>query len=349
MIKHPILDGSGYKFYSAVWVIIIVVHTLVMHYYFEFAVEVALLDGMVYNLIFGAMATGFWYIVNFANFKKDDTSLIVTHIGAAFISTLTWAAIAGFLLKLIFGENGTYQNFVGTTHIWRIIIGVIYYCIIVLIFYLIKYYHDTQERVHREMELQHLLKDSELRMLKSQINPHFIFNSLNSINALTLSKPEQAREMVIKLSDFLRHSLGKESIEMNTLAQEIQNISLYLEIEKVRFGDKLVFEKQVSNECLTVEVPNLILQPLIENAIKYGVYESLEPVTIQLNCTASEDYLEIAITNNCDLESIANKGEGIGLENVRKRLSLVYGHHGLMKIKKENNLFSVIINLPLNP
>ena len=105
-----------------------------------------------------------------------------------------------------------------------------------------------QKRLNRELELQNLLQDSELRMLKSQINPHFIFNSLNSVSALTVSAPKSARDMVIKLSEFLRYSLGKENTELVTLKQEVENVSLYLDIEKVRFGDRLSFKKKGRDE-----------------------------------------------------------------------------------------------------
>lgn len=205
-----------------------------------------------------------------------------------------------------------------------------------------------QSRVNREFELQSLLKDSELRLLKSQINPHFIFNSLNSISALALSKPDLAREMVIKLSDFLRYSLDKDSIQMNTLGQEIENATLYLDIEKVRFGSKLSVEKEVSSECLDVQVPNLILQPLFENAIKYGVHESLDKVIIKLKCEPKEDVLHISIENNFDSEAISSSGAGIGLKNVSRRLSLVFERTDLLQVNKNGNVFSVMIKIPIS-
>ena len=203
-----------------------------------------------------------------------------------------------------------------------------------------------QKRLNRELELQNLLKDSELRMLKSQINPHFIFNSLNSVSALTVSKPESAREMVIKLGDFLRYSLGKDNSELNSLEQEVRNATLYLDIEKVRFGDKFRFEKEISAACTKVKVPNLILQPLFENAIKYGVYDSIDPVTIKLTCESADEMLNLRIVNNFDPTSVTAKGEGIGLDNVRKRLTLVYGRGDLLDVKKGETDFVVNLKIP---
>ncbi|MFY0627906.1 MAG: histidine kinase [Reichenbachiella sp.] len=347
MIKHPILDGNGYKIYAIAWVIVMIIHGLILQYNYNFSFVIAAADSLVYNLLFAAIANGIWYVVSFANLSKDETALFTTHTVSAFITILIWSTLSNAILNIIFINNEAYLSFDRDTLIWRMIIGLLYYGIVALIFYLIKYYQDMQERTHRELELQSLLKDAELRMLKSQINPHFIFNSLNSINALTLSKPESAREMVIKLSEFLRYSLGKETIEMNTLEQEIQNVSHYLDIEKVRFGNRLQFEKMVSEDCMKIKVPNLILQPLFENAIKYGVHDSIETITIQLNCQPNDDSLKISIINNFDNEALTAKGEGIGLENVRKRLSLVFGGSNLLEIKKQENQFEVIINIPL--
>ncbi len=346
-MKHPILSGNGYKLYSLILLVVTLIQAAILYFYYGLTIEISISDSFVYNTFYGVLAPGLWYIVTFASLSKDDLALAGTHIGAAIITVLLWSSLADFLLSQIFSWNNIYREFLDESYIWRLIIGVLYYSITVLIFYLIKYYQDMQERLNRELELQNLLKDSELRMLKSQINPHFIFNSLNSISALTISKSESAREMVIKLSDFLRYSLGKDSVEMNPLEEEIKNVSLYLDIEKVRFGNKLKFEKEVSDSCLKVEVPNLILQPLFENAIKYGVYESIEQVTIRLKCETIDDLLHILITNNFDSEAMPLKGEGIGLDNVRKRLSLVFGRNDLLKVDQSGDEFSVTMKIPL--
>lgn len=347
-MKHPILGGTGYKFYSLVWIIVMSIHASVVYFYYDYLLEIAVVESLVFNLLFAGIVPGLWFIVTFAGLSKDDLSLAVTHIGTALIIAFSWATVSDYLLSLIFSVRTEYIQFLEDSYIWRVIIGVLYYSITVLIFYLIKYYMDMQERVNRELELQTLLKDAELRMLKSQINPHFIFNSLNSISSLTISEPNTAREMVIKLSDFLRYSLGKDNMEMNPLEEEIKNVSLYLDIEKIRFGERLHFEKKVSDECGQVEVPNLILQPLLENAIKYGVYDSLEEVTIRLTCEPVEGALHISINNNFDEDAVVSKGEGIGLESVRKRLLLVYERPDLLDIVRDTNQFTATIKIPVN-
>lgn len=346
-MKHPILSGSGYKLYVIIWIALMFIHGAVLYFNYGFALEVAALDSLVYNLLFCLIVPSFWYIVSFASLGKDELSLLITHLVAALLSVFLWEFVSDRVLQFMFVTKSDYIPFKNDTFIWRLFVGLMYYSISVLVLYLIKYYRDMQDRMSRELELQNLLQDAELRRLKSQINPHFIFNSLNSISALTISKGREAREMVIKLSDFLRYSLGKESAELNSLEQEIKNVTLYLDIEKVRFGDRLQFEKSVSEECSKVQVPNLILQPIFENAIKYGVYDSTEQVQIHLRCKRVNDLLHISISNNFDQEAVPSKGEGIGLENVNRRLNLVYGRSDLLEVNKEESEFKVIVKIPL--
>lgn len=346
-MKHPILSGNGYKLYLTIWLVIMLVHGSVLYFLYDFPATIAAADSLVFNLLFGAIVPGFWFIVSFSGLNRDRISLVGTHLGAATATILLWWSIASVLLRTLFSAEVIYLDFLLSSQVWRVIIGILFYSISVLIFYLIKYYQDMQKRMNRELELQNLLKDSELRMLKSQINPHFIFNSLNSISALTSSMPENAREMVIKLSDFLRFSLGKDHTELNSLRKEIENASLYLEIEKIRFGDRLQFRFDVGKECNELEIPNLLLQPLFENAIKYGVYDSLEPVMIALNAQRSDELLVIEIMNGYDNEAVPSKGEGIGLENVKKRLKLVYGNNDLLEVHKSSEEFKVVLKIPI--
>ncbi len=346
-MKHPILEGSGRKNYVLVIILVGGCHLLLFKFYFEFDFLVALIDSLIHNLLFGALALGIWYIVRFVgNDQKDFISLISAHVFAALIILLFWSAQSEFLLKIFFSSRNDYLKFLENTVVWRFVIGTMYYLMATLAFYLIRYYMHLQEKLVMELELKSLLNESELKMLKSQINPHFMFNSLNSISSLTISKPEKAQEMVIKLSDFLRYSIGQDSREMNSLREEIENAQLYMEIEKVRFGDKLIFVNEVTEEYLKIKIPNLILQPLFENAIKYGVYESTETVTVKLSSQEVDNLLHISIHNNFDPESIPTSGEGIGLENIRKRLLLVYGRKDLLQVEKKKDTFKVTLKIP---
>jgi two-component system, LytTR family, sensor kinase len=348
-LKHPILNSTAYKHYILLWGVLALIYTLILIELDGMDVVVAAMDSLLLHLIFAGIGIGLWYVVQYASI--DDNSLLSTlvmHAVAAALTIFIWVSASRFLVFFIFSNSASYQLFLDQNLVWRVIMGVIYYCLIILSFYLIKYYLEIKERSNQELELQGMVKDAELRMIKSQINPHFIFNSLNSVSALTISKPEAAREMVIKLSEFLRYSIGKDNVEMNTLAQEIQNASLYLDIEKVRFGNKLQVEMNFSEACAQIKVPNLILQPLLENAIKYGVYESTEPVEIHLSCEKREDLLIINLTNTFDSEAIMPKGTGIGLPNIRKRLELIYDRNDLLEVDQHQGTFMVKLKIPVH-
>ena len=184
-------------------------------------------------------------------------------------------------------------------------------------------------------------------MLRSQINPHFLFNSLNSVSSLTITDPEKARDMVIKLSDFMRYALSKKDEQPVSLRSELENLRLYLEIEKVRFGDRLSTEENIDAECLDVKMPVMILQPLYENAIKHGVYESTERVNIRTSVKCRNGFLEIVISNNYDQTvTTPSKGTGTGLMNVSKRLDIFYSKRASMKTTKENGIYTVSLFIP---
>ena len=141
-------------------------------------------------------------------------------------------------------------------------------------------------------------------MLRSQINPHFLFNSLNSVSSLTITDPDKARMMVIKLSELMRYALSRKDEQPVTLQSELDNLRLYLDIEKVRFGDRLEIEEKIDPGCLRAMLPVMILQPLYENAIKHGVYESTKKVMIRTSVQFVSSFVEIAIINTLDRKSV---------------------------------------------
>jgi LytS/YehU family sensor histidine kinase len=210
------------------------------------------------------------------------------------------------------------------------------------------YYQDIQEKINQEADLKTLIKEIELNALKNQINPHFLFNSLNSVSSLTITSPEKAQEMIIKLSEYLRYSLSNEKQQITTLKTELENIRLYLDIEKIRFGDRLRFQFNCSDEALKTSIPAMILQPLFENAIKHGVYESTETISVVLDAEKVEENLLLALKNDFDETAKSTKGEGIGLKNVQERLFLIYKKNNLITLTKTENLFTVSIKIPQN-
>ena len=199
----------------------------------------------------------------------------------------------------------------------------------------------------RKTDAERLSREAELFKLRQQLQPHFLFNSLNSISALTNSQPEKARHMIHQLSDFLRGTLKKDDQQWNTLEEEIQYLRLYLDIEKVRFGYRLQTEIIYAEEVLLSKLPALLLQPVVENAIKFGLYDTTGEVLITLEAAKENNYLKIIVQNPFDPEtSQPLKGTGFGLPSIQRRLFLLFGRQDLLSTKRESNNFITTIIIP---
>ncbi len=347
-MKNPFLKNFYHlRLYLLTWLVIGFAHAGILYVYYHLPFSISVTDSLVYNFIYAGMGLNFWYAVRYLNIEKQKPLVVlIAHIISAKIFLLVWLISGNFLMNVIYGENILYNNFVFSTILGRSISGLFYYFITVLIYYLIVYYFFFKEKLIREASLRALVKESELSLLRSQLNPHFIFNSLNSISALTISNPEKAQNMIVKLSSYLRYALEHNGNKLITLSKELENSLLYLEIEKVRFGDKLFFKKDLSEEVLSCLLPNMTIQPLLENAIKHGVYESREPITIILSGNIKNNILTLKISNNFDNDGALENRKGIGLRNVRERLQLIYGKKELIKTCVKESIFEVQLFIP---
>jgi two-component system LytT family sensor kinase len=206
---------------------------------------------------------------------------------------------------------------------------------------------DQKENEKRKTEAEKLAREAELYNLRQQLQPHFLFNSLNSINALIGFKPEQARQMIHQLSDFLRGTLRKDDQQQVTLAEELQHLNLYLEIEKVRFGHRLKTEISCDDSCRSCVMPSMLLQPLVENAIKFGLYDTTEEVVVSIRAELDGNYLELIVQNPFDPKtSRPRQGTGFGLSGVQRRLYLLFARNDLMETHANDNIFTTIIKIP---
>lgn len=206
---------------------------------------------------------------------------------------------------------------------------------------------ENKENEQRKADAERLAREAELYNLRQQLQPHFLFNSLNSIIALIGRKPDEARNMTFQLSDFLRGTLRKDDQQLIALKDELEHLQLYLEIEKVRFGHRLDTSVNFDEECLAMTLPAMIMQPLVENAIKYGLYDTTEKVTISVTCTCNDHLLEIQIENPYDSESNKpRRGTGFGLRGIQRRLFLLFGRTDLLETRSTSHIFTSIIRIP---
>ena len=348
-MHNPISKHRSYLLsFIMVWAVIIGIHTIIINFFYDIPGIISLTDANVFNLLFAIIGYNLWFVVRFNLREKQKTfDMIVSHLITAVVIIAIWLLSSYFLMKNMYEDDTSYIQFLNDSLPWRVISGIFYYLFFIMFYYVMLYYEDLQEKLRVESELQNLVKEAELTALKSQINPHFLFNSLNSISSLTITNPDDAQVMVIRLSDFLRYSLSHDKNEKTSLADEINNLNRYLEIEKVRFGKRLNFVSHVSDDCLDLNIPNMILQPLIENSIKHGVYNSSEEVLVELKCELVGDYVQVEIKNDYDPEAVKKKGKGIGLSNIKKRLQLLYRRQDLLEIKAEKLTFTAKLRFPI--
>ena len=340
-MDHPVFKNlSSISIYFGMWILIGGIHFAVLYFLYAFPLDISVGDSIIFNIIFCVIGISIWYVVRYSSpDRKSWLNFLFNHLASVSILLLFWYGSSYMILNMLFGYVPAYRQFLVNSIPYRMIIGFTIYALIGMGYYLFIFYTNLQEKMKSEVRLNELLRESELNMLKSQINPHFLFNSLNSISSLTITNPEKAREMVIKLSDFLRYSVSTNASSFTTLEKEMANIQRYLEIEKVRFGDKLVFSFKLEGTCKNHEIPVMLLQPLFENAIKHGVYESTEKVEIEMDCKYKSGFIEIRIINDFDPNAHGRKGSGLGLRNIRERMRLLYQDSNLMK--------TAILNLSL--
>ncbi|HTB10858.1 MAG TPA: histidine kinase [Bryobacteraceae bacterium] len=279
-----------------------------------------------------------WYMCPHLPLRTTNPiSLIVQHLVAALLASGICVKLANFIARQGMHANSRFQIEVP----YLIAVGLLLYAVSVALHYM---YLAQQES--RDAEL--LARDAELRALKAQINPHFLFNSLNSITALTTVDPAKAREMCIRLSDFLRNTLGLGERETISWREELALSRTYLDVEQVRFGSRLRVEIDVDEACSDCLVPPLVLQPLIENAVKHGIATMVEGGLIRVEGHVVNGSMEVSVENDFDPDSPSPRRHGLGLRNVRSRLTTRFGDKARLTAHVENNQFRAEMVVPYN-
>ena len=217
---------------------------------------------------------------------------------------------------------------------------------VLLVYLLAVALHYTVLALEYSKQAELLSREAELKALKAQINPHFLFNSLNSISALALAEPKRAREMCIKLSDFLRTSLRLGDRVSVPLLEELALTKTYLEVEQVRFGSRLRVAQMSDAECERCQVPPLLVQPLVENAIKHGIATLVEGGEVSVICTWRSAGVTVRVVNPFDPDAPHAGASGLGLINVRNRLLARYGSAARMDIQVDGRKYQVTLDLP---
>jgi sensor histidine kinase YesM len=344
--KTPLSQKKFLSIFIGSWLVWAGVHVYVLHS-LDVPWELAMADSAVTNILLcGACILlsnnlqyylpkkdRYWYILAFSMFIAAAVWLIVKY-------TLQWLAASGT----------TYNNILQQSYTIRYCIAFLIAAFMAVISVLWYTFEEKEKEAQRENETARLARDAELFKLRQQLQPHFLFNSLNSINALIGSKPAEARTMVQQLSSFLRSTLKKEEGQWVMLQEELEQLELYLSIEKVRFGKRLQTVVKTEDESLKLKLPALLLQPLVENAIKFGLYGTVGDTIIEIHASVVNEQLEITVINPFDSDSTPEeKGTGFGLNSVKRRLYLLFGRNDLVKTSIQENKFIASVKIPQLP
>ncbi|MGI5913942.1 MAG: sensor histidine kinase [Bacteroidales bacterium] len=342
---HPLTENRrGFWVWLAAWIFLAVCRFSLFYYALDGDILVLLADSLISIAVFSFFALILWFPMEALNKNRSGYfSHIINIVVLGAVTIGLWIVVIRLILPLIYTD---FQYLWEATLAYRIGEGILLFSLVVLAYYLIITLYSLSEKKAREAELETLVRDTELKMLRSQINPHFLFNSLTSVGSLTVTNPEKSREMIIKLSDFMRYALSRKNDQLVPLSAELESARLYMDIEKVRFGDKMVTEEDIDNRALGVKLPVMLLQPLYENAVKHGVYESTGKVGIKTKVSYNTYQVEITISNNYDIDAMPVKGTGTGLLSTARRLELQYGKRASLTTSKKEGLFEAKIIVP---
>src|SRR3984893_291849 len=290
-----------------------------------------------------------WYSCKAAPIQTTPPKrLFLTHTVAAVIVSLLWVQVAkliAYLLSQLHAFQGLDQKFAPQVPL-LFAAGFLLYSLAVASHYVILEIEQSRAAQARVLQTSVLARDAELKALKAQINPHFLFNSLNSISALTSIDASRAQEMCILLADFLRMTLGLGEKALVPLREELELLQRFLAIERVRFGERLHIDAHIQTQAQSCLLPPLLFQPLVENAIIHGIATQPAGGTVRLAAECSGGHLHLSIENSVDPDAPAPRKSGLGLANVRQRLEARYGKEANLRATAEEDFFRVTIALP---
>ncbi|ALO17015.1 Sensor histidine kinase YehU [Salinivirga cyanobacteriivorans] len=330
---------------SLVWTASTAVHIAFLYFLAHQPIKMVIIDAVVFNSLFVIFSIGVFMGLEYEGTAKPFWRRIMYLYLPMLALIVTLWLLASYSMLTILIEDEDYLHALNDSITYRALIGVFLFSIVVIVQQLIHYYRNYQQKELKTSKLENELQRSKVNTLQMQMQPHFLFNALNSISSLTFEDSEKTRQMLIKLSEFLRYTTKYSEKQLVKLSDELSHIDQYLAIEHLRFGERLKYEKKVSPEAETRFLPCLVLQPVIENAIKHGVNQSIDPVKITLNAKTDQDKLVITITNTKEGES-RKKGTGTGLKNLSNRLKILYSNRARLHIENTKTLFTVKIVIP---
>ncbi len=336
----------GYKVkitYAGAWLLLAAVQAYVLTV-IGYDLSVALTDAAIAQLVLTMAGYAINTSMSFYN-PSPKNSLYV--LSWSIILAIMTVFLQHWLLLQLLADVPGYPAFLDQSLLIRGLFDWLMIAMVAILTWFWVYVKERQENEQRKEDASRLAREAELSNLRMQLQPHFLFNSLNSISALIGSNPEQARTMIQQLSDFLRGTVKKSERQVVNLEEELQHLQLYLDIEKVRFGHRLTILLDHEDTTLKMKLPSLLLQPIVENAIKFGLYDTVGEITIALAARSENSQLVVEVKNPFDPATAQpRQGTGFGLNSIRRRLYLLYFQNDLLVTRQEEKTFITTIKIP---
>ena len=344
MANSPLSEKKFLFVFLIFWAVMLTDHAGVLHW-FGLPWEAAILDSAISNFLLILLNL---LVITILRYYLPRAEQHVNIFALSLLLSIVWIFLSRWLLQLILVPHYEgYDDILQHSMPIRFSIGFLLLGCITLVSILWFSQKEQKENEARKIDAEKLAREAELFKLRQQLQPHFLFNSLNSINALIGSRPAEARKMVQQLSDFLRGTIKKEETQWVTLQEELQYLQLYLDIEKVRFGNRLTTRIEVDESTKELKLPALLLQPIVENAIKFGLYDTIGETVIQLYAAREDNNLVIKVQNPFDPETSSPKqGTGFGLKSVQRRLYLLFARTDLLTTLSKENIFTTVVKIP---
>lgn len=339
-LSVPRIQKTALSF-AVAWTILCVIG---LHYVVNLSWPIAFVDSFVNNVLLAAACIG---ISNMLGYYQPKNERILYVLIVTFALTLVIIFGAKYALSYIFDDFTTYKQFYQFSISFRALLCFMClgWCALAnILWYRLEEQSETHERLSAA---KGLAKEAELNKLRHQLQPHFLFNSLNSVFALTMINPKEAGVMITKLASFLRGTLKRDDELWVSVEEEMEYIQLYLDIEKVRFSHRLNIEVNIAEDTLKLCLPGTLLQPIVENAIKFGLYNTSSAITIKIDVVMENHVLSVRVQNPFDPEMKATGGTGFGLTAIKRRLYLLFANPHLLQTEIEaNNLYITTLKIP---
>lgn len=349
---HPILSDKYKVFiYLIVWGCIGILSGLIISIFNAIHPLYSIAYAFPMMVLYGEMNLSVWYICRAFPLERTMVrKLFAAVISAAALLSALWTLLGwGWMTVLDQLFSVTLSPLPLRQSLFIMFgIGGQLSLLAIAVSYLLSAFERSKESERTVFEARLLAQEAELKALRMQIDPHFLFNSLNSISALTSTNAMLARSMTTTLADYFRTSLSYGSKETISLKEELSLLNHYLDIEKIRFGSRLIVDQHIQSETLSDQIPPLLLQPLLENAIKHGIANTVEGGTISIFTQKKNGKLFITIENPFDADAPGRKGAGMGLAIVKKRLQTLFGADGDLITTANGTVFHTVLFFPVS-